>query len=312
MSMSISLAGVRVIDPILSTVARGFAAQQFIARQLLPNVPVPAAGGQIIQFGREEFRQYNNTRRAPGAATVRLPMGYAGAPYALSQFAIEVPVPREHMRDASRVPGINLGTIATQKGMRNGMLDLEVEAAALVRNTASYAASNRVALAGGSRFSDAAVDPFVALETGKEAIRAQIGLYPNTVAMGARVFAALKRNQAVLDRIKYTGTGQVTTQILADLLEVEQVLIGQGIQLDAADAATDIWGTDLIMAYTGIGAVDNAQPSFGFTYELEGHPLVEVPYWDASTKSWIYPVSYERVPVVAGNTAGYLIQTAAA
>lgn len=311
MSMSISLRGARVIDPVLSTVARGFAPQRFIAPLLLPRVPVMSAGGQIISFGREEFRQYN-AKRAPGSATVRLPIGYAGLPYACVQFSVDVPVPREHMRDASAVPGINLGRVATQKGMQNALLDLEVDAAALVRNTASYAASNRVALGAGSRFSDANVDPFIALEAGREAIRSQIGQYPNTVAMGARVFSALKRNAAVLDRIKYTGTGRLTAEILADLLEVEQVLVGSGIVADAADATSDIWGTDLIMANTAIGAVDNAQPSFGYTYELEGHPLVEQAYWDNETKSWLYGVTYERAPVVAGNTAGYLIQTAAA
>ena len=312
MSMSLSLRGARVIDPVLSTVARGFAPQNFIATRLLPRVPVIAAGGQIISFGREEFRQYNAAKRAPGAATARLPIGYAGQPYALVQFSLDVPVPREHMRDASAVPGINLGTIATQKGMRNAMLDLEVDAANLVRATASYPVGNRVALGAGARFSDPGVDPFIALEAGREAIRQQIGLYPNTIAMGARVFSAIKRNAAVLDRIKYTGTGRMTAEILADLLEVEQVLVGGGIVTDAADASSDIWGTDVIMANTAIGAMDNAQPSFGYTYEMEGHPLVEQAWWDNSTKSWLYGVTHERAPVIAGGSAGYLIQTAAA
>lgn len=310
MSMTMNARQVRIVDPVLSTVARGFRPQELVGSALFPRVGVPVSGGQIIEFGREEFRQYN-LRRAPGGATKRLPMGYGSRPYALFQDAVDVPVPREYARDAQRSPGLNLGTIATQKGMRTLMLGLEIEQANLARNTASYAASNRVALGAGSRFSDA-IDPMGAIEAGKEAVRSAIGVYPNTICMGARVMSALRRNAAMLDRIKYTQRGVMTEEILAEVFEVERVVVGKAISVDQADATTDVWGTDLIMAYTAIGSVDNAQPSFGYTYEMEGHPLVEQPYYDDEHKSWFYPVAYERTPVVAGNTAGYLIQTAAA
>ena len=311
MSMSITTAQARIVDPVLTNVARGFVQQNLAGLALFPTVPVMVTGGNILQFGREEFRQYN-IRRAPGAATKRLPMGYAGAPYALEQDALEIPVPREHMRDASRQPGLNLGTIATRKGMATIMLSLEVQQATLARNTASYPASNRVALGAGSRWSDATVNPSTSIETGREAIRTAVGVYPNTAVLSARAFAAARSNPLLLDRFKYTSAESVTTDMLARLWDLERVVIGRSVTADQADVTTDVWGTDVVLAYTAIGAMDNAQPSFGFTYTMEGHPLVEQSYWDAGTKSWIYPVTMERVPVVAGGGAGYLIQTAAA
>jgi hypothetical protein len=311
MSTTMSLRQARVVDPVLSTVARGFKAPAFVAPILFPRVPVPVAGGTIIEFGREEFRQLN-LRRAPGTATKRLPMGYGNRPYALVQDAVDVPVPREHARDAAIVPGINLGTIASQKGMRAMLQGLEMEAAALARATGTYAASNRIALGAGSRFSDAAVDPQIAIDNGREAVRAAIGLYPNTAILGPRVMSAVRRNPFIIDRVKYTGRDSVTTEILANLWELERVVVGQAVSLDATDTQVDIWGTDVVLAYTAVGPVDNAEPSYGFTYEMQGHPLVEQPYWDNQHKSWFYPVSYERVPVVAGAGGGYLIQTAAA
>jgi hypothetical protein len=310
MSMTMSARQVRVVDPVLSTVARGFREQMLIGDTLFPRVPVPLSGGTIIEFGREEFRQYN-LRRAPGGAAKRLPVGYGSRSYALVQDAVDVPVPREYTRDAQRSPGFNLGNIATNKGMRTLLLGLEVEQANLARNTATYPASNRIALGGGARFSDN-VDPMIALDAGREAIRAAIGVYPNTVAMGARVMTAIKRNTFMLDRIKYTQRGVMTEEILAEILEVERVVVGKSITVDQADVTSDVWGTDVVMAYTAIGSLDNAQPSYGYTYEMEAHPLVEQPYYDDSHKSWFYPVAYERAPVVAGGGAGYLIQTAAA
>lgn len=311
MSMSITLGQARIVDPVLSNVARGFRDQMRAGFALFPAVPVLLAGGNIIQFGREEFRQYA-LRRSPGARTARIPMGYSGQPYALVQDALEVPVPREHMRDASRQPGVNLGTVATQKGMRTALNALEVEQANLARNTASYPAGNRVALAGGSRWSDAAVNPGTSIETGREAIRAAVGVYPNVAVLSARAFAAARQNPILLDRFRFTSAESVTTDMLARLWNIDRVVIGMSVTVDQADVPTDVWGTDVVLAYTAVGPVDNAEPSFGFTYEMEGHPLVEQAYWDASCKSWIYPVTYERVPVVAGGGAGYLIQTAAA
>lgn len=309
-TMSVTLSQARVVDPVLSNVARGFTQQLLAGTALFPMVPVMLAGGNIIVFGDEEFRQYN-LRRAPGTATKRIPIGHAGAPYALFQDSVEVPVPREHMRDASRQPGLNLGTTATNKAMRTMMLALEVEQAALARTAANYAASNRVALAPGARWSNPGVDPAGTIETGREAIRAAVGVYPNTAVVSARAMAALRRNGPVLERIKYTGRDNVTEDLLASLWDVERVVVGRSLTRDAAGASTDCWGTDVVLAYTAIGALDNAEPSYGFTYQMEGHPLVEPAYWENSTKSWIYGATFERVPVIAGAGAGFLIQTAA-
>ncbi|HHA2602409.1 TPA: hypothetical protein ACOEOE_004596, partial [Stenotrophomonas maltophilia] len=52
------------------------------------------------------------------------------------------------------------------------------------------------------------------------------------------------------------------------------------------------------------------EPSYGYGYRIEGMPLVEVPYWDNSAKSWIYGVSNDATPVLAGMAAGYLISGA--
>lgn len=51
-----------------------------------------------------------------------------------------------------------------------------------------------------------------------------------------------------------------------------------------------------------------AEPAFGFTNVLDGHPFAETPYYDSGSKSWIYGATYERRPNVAYNTAAVLFQ----
>jgi hypothetical protein len=47
---------------------------------------------------------------------------------------------------------------------------------------------------------------------------------------------ALKRNPFMLDRIKYTQRGMLTEEILAEILEVERVVVGKAISADQAMA----------------------------------------------------------------------------
>jgi hypothetical protein len=309
--MSMSMTQVRVVDPILSTVARGYRQQNLVGEALFPRVGVAVAGGQIIEFGKEAFRLYN-ARRAPGGATKRIDWGFLGKPYALVQDALEGKVPREWMRDASRVPGIDLGSRATRTVMGSILLGLEHEQAQAARTLANYAAGNRITLASGSRWSDDAVDPTPHIEAGREAIRAAVGMYPNVALLGAKAFSAARSNPKILERFKHTSATSVTEEMLARIWDVDRVVVGKAVfAAGADDAFGDVWGGDVILAYTAVGSQGNEVPSYGYTYEMEGHPLVEQPYWDANAKSWIYGVTYERQPVIAGADAGYLIQTAA-
>ena len=66
----------RVIDPILTAVARAAAMQQaMVANVLFPTVPVGQRAGKIISFSNEGFKLYN-TVRAPGANTKRVQFGF--------------------------------------------------------------------------------------------------------------------------------------------------------------------------------------------------------------------------------------------
>ncbi len=59
----------RVLDPILSAIARGYRSPKAaVANVLFPIIPVGLRGGRIISFGSDDFKLVNSAR-APGAAT---------------------------------------------------------------------------------------------------------------------------------------------------------------------------------------------------------------------------------------------------
>lgn len=299
---------VRVIDPILTTHAQGYKQATLVGLKLFPTVPVSQRGGQVIEFGKEAFTLFN-ARRAPGSGTKRVQFGYLGKPYALLSDSLEGVVPREHIGEAA-VPGINLGQRATNNVMRSLLLALEHEQAALARNAANYSAGHKVDLAG-AKWSNPANNPSTDIEAGKEAIRASIGLYPNVVLLSAKAFAAAKNNPHIVERFKYTSKESITADMLANLWDVEEVVVGSAVVADPQSGVfSDVWGNDVVMAYAApsSGSVNAEEPSYGYTYTLDGNPLVEQAYYENNAKSWMYPVTYERSPVLSGITAGYLLQ----
>lgn len=300
----------RVIDPVLTQVARGYTNPAFAGLSLFPAVPVGARGGRVIQFGKEHFRLYN-TARAPGGQVARIQTAYSSTQYALDQHGIEESVPYELMDDAAKVPGIDLGAAAVRRGQDIIGLRLEKAQADLARNASAYAVSNKITLAGSSQWSHADSDPIAAVEVGKEAVRTQTGARPNTLLVSAAVFAALKVHPKIVDRLKYTGREIATAELMAALLGLERVVVGDAV-FESGGTMADVWGKDAILAYTAIGSVDAARPSFGYTYRLDGAPMVEEPYQDRSIRSWVYPIFDEVAPVIAGAEAGYLFQNAVA
>ncbi len=302
-----------VIDPILTTHARGYRNSTFISSALFPRVTIPNRSMRVIKFGKESFRMLN-TRRAPGANKKRVQYGYASDPVSLAQDALEGVVPVEHQEEAESVPGIDLGAGAINMVLDVVDLNLEYESAQIARATGSYDANHKIAMAGADRWSDPASDPSGDVSAAKEIIRRSIGRYPNTLVLGPNTGNALKNHPKVKDQFKYTGRDSVTVDMLAAFFDVKKVVVGAAVYLpDTADDATlanDVWGDDAILAYVP-EAGDNYQvPSYGYTYELMGYPNVELPYFERSTDSWIYPTKVERRPILTGAEAGFLFQNA--
>lgn len=304
-----------VVDPILSTHARGYRNSEFISHLLFPRVTIPNRSMRVLRFGKESFRKLN-TRRAPGAQKKRIQYGYASDPVALVQDALEGLVPIEHQEEAAKIPGINLG-----RGAVNMVLDVvdlghEYEAAQLARGAANYDANHKLVMAGADRWTSETSDPAGDVQGANEAIRRSIGRYGNTLTLSPSAFNALRNHPNIKEQFKYTSKDSITAEMLAAYFDIKRVIVGKAVWLpeNAADdaLASDVWGDDAILAYvpeTG----DNFQvPSYGYTYELNGYPQVEVPYFDRSSDSWIYPTKNERRVYLTGAEGGFLFQNAGA
>lgn len=319
--MSMTLKQARLVDPVLTKHAQGYANPEFVGMALFPSVEVTMAGGQVVEFGREAFVRYA-ARRAPGSTVKRVPMGYFGRPYQLINEALDAEVPRELERDAQEGADVDLSMRAVNVVMRALRLGLEIDQANIARSTASYPFAHRVALSGTSQWSDTAnSNPIAHVDTGMEAIRRATGLYPNVMVLPSSVYRVARNHPKLKAAFAGDQAGALGVEQIARAFDIPRVMVAGAVQATTAepigaaapaDIFADVWGKDVILAYAPATPSGMEEPSYGYTYTMKGHPFVEQGRWDGDTRSWVHGVSYERVPVLSGITAGYLIQNAIA
>lgn len=303
----------RVLDPILTAVARGYRSPKAaVANVLFPMVPVGVRAGRILSFGPDDFKLIS-TARAPGANTRRVQFGYSSETFALADHRLEGSVPVELQEEAQAVPGIDLASTAVRRVQNMMALEREKKAADLARNAALYASDNKATLSGTSQWSDPASDPFTDIMDAKEVIRGKTGEMPNVLEAGPKVLTALRTHPKVLERLSTAKDRPPATLMqLQALFELDQIVKGEAVYHDGTQFQ-DVWGKDAILAFTTPASMQEmGSPNFGYTYQLQDRPIVQEAYYDGNTHTWYYPVSDAYQPVFTGPSAGFLFSAAAA
>ena len=295
----------RVVDPVLTNIARGFKNAAHIAENLFPVVSVSKEGGKIPEFTKESFKIYN-TERAIRAKSNRInPENRTEIDFVLTEHDLEYPIDYRE-QDEDIFPSRLHATTVVTDGIS---LRLEKLAADIAQNLSTYPTGNKVTLSAGDKFTESSSNPFTIFETAKEAVRGKIAKRPNVCVIGASAYSALKEHPAVLDRIKYTQSAVITPEILRQLLDFEQLYIGDSVYATDAGAFQDIWKDNVVIAYVPKTMKDVPrsyyEPAFAYTLRKKNNPIVDS-YTEAGKVEIIRNTDL-FVSKVVGPDAGYLI-----
>lgn len=315
--MGMTLAEIRLKqNPILTSLLLGMGQGSYIAEQLFPRLPQTLSGITLAKVGNESKRKYD-LRRAPGTPTKRISIKFEGKTYTVEQHAVDVPIPRELLREADESRRLNVGNHLEISGIAMTtandvlLLDYEIQVAALATDPAIYAGGHVVALAGGAKWSAATGTPVTDIRAASDVIRKKIGKRPNKLTLSADAFTAVSTNAEVKGYLPNSNLGPANLEQLKTIFNVAEIVVGDAVWIDDNDTGRDVWGNNAILAYVPkIGGnnsnISLAEPGFGFTNVIEGHPFSETPYYDNELKSWIYGATYERRPNVAYDDAAFL------
>ncbi len=293
----------RMVDPVLTTIAQGYNNASMVARFLFPHVKVSKLKGKIPVFGKEAFI-IRQTERAIRANSNRIPP----SDLQLVEFQTkerDVEIAIDYLEEEESPNYLKYEERITKELMDILQLGKEKEAADLALDPNNYATGLKTIIDATTAFDDdtLASDPIDIIRDGAMAVRNKIARYPNTMIIGDATYQALMKHSKIQNRIKYAGISSVTSKVLAELTDIPNIHVGMSVYTTDGTTFTDVWGDNIVLAYvdqSDKGSRTEFNPSYGYTFQREGMPEIDTYYENGG-----------KIKVVR-NTDNYTIKSVAA
>lgn len=302
------------VDAVMTGIALAYSNKALIADDVLPRVPV---GGQTFRY-----MKFDPAERMTIPATL---VGRKGRPNEVEFAATEAAgqvfdyglddvVPNDDV--ATAPAGYDPIGNAVQGLTDLILLDREVRVASMVQDPANYATGNKTTLTTGEYWDDPDSDPVTQILDFLES-----GLVrPNVAVFSQKVFDRLRQHPKVV-AAAYSGGGNATTggvvtrQALANVLEIDRILVGAGFVNTAKPGQTPTrsrtWANHAAFLHINPLANTRQGMTFGFTAQWQGRVSGRIPEPVTGLRGATRVRVGESVGelIVAGD-AGYLVQNA--
>jgi hypothetical protein len=281
--MSGPLQGDVYVSTPLTNVAVAYfqTARNFIADRVFPNIPVQLQGGQYWIYDREDWNRDQMKKRADATESAGGGYKLTRAPYFADVWAFHKDIGDQTRANAGGM--INMDRDATNfvsmKGvlrreiafaedyLRPGVWDFELDGVSATPTAGEFL-----------QWSDPNSTPIEDVRTAKRRVLQRTGFLPNKLTLGVAVYDALLDHPDIIDRIKYGQTpgapAMANEQILAQLFEVEEVLVSRAISNFATTGADEnndfIVGNHALLSYAP-ASPSILEPSAGYTFSWTGY-----------------------------------------
>lgn len=225
---------------------------KFVGTKVFPIVPNDRKSDRFAQYDRGDFMRDEMQIRGPGAES-------AGGGYRVTTndtFSCDVwsfHVDTDYQTDANTdAPFNNDNDAAIYLGQKD-LIRKEVAWGANYFTTgvwtgglkASGSNGDLVANTDFTPWDDVASTPIEDVDAQKAEIESNTGHMPNTLVLNRRGWFALKNHPDIVDRIKHVSRDSVTTAMVANLMEIDRILVSGGASNSAQEGVTAV--TDYIM-----------------------------------------------------------------
>ena len=224
----------------------------FVAGKVVPTVPVVKQSDKYFLYTRQDWFRADAQPRAPGTESAGGGFRVTNDVYFCDRVALHMDVSDPERANCD--PAVNLDVDATEYITEQILLKQEIDFVTFAMTTASgwLGASNSTNLVGQAapastssnfrQWNDVASTPIEDIRGEMTSIAKNTGRKPNTLILGPQVWTALADHPDVLDRIKYTERGVVTTDLLASLLDLEQVVVMWAVKDSATEGRAGSYG----------------------------------------------------------------------
>ena len=282
------------INAALSQFAAGTATNaqaRMIAQLVAPEITVDKQSDSYYIFDAADLR-IDKPEYSAGANVARVVRSESEGTYKCKEFALEEAIPWGRLANADA--GLRIERRATAGLVNKLMLRREKAVADVLFATGTF--TNTAALAGANRWDVDTSNPVKAVSDAREAVRLLCGLDPNTVVMGAAVWAALRNHPDITSRVAGLVAGTPATEAqAAAALGIERVLVGTAVYNAAAEGAAasnaNVWGKFASVCYIDPAAgrdVDGAiVPMQQFVWDGVADPFSTFTYESNESRSHV-------------------------
>jgi hypothetical protein len=234
-------------DVALTNVSLAYRNMQFIAREIAPEVAVRKQSDRYFIYdpGKTHLAGGGDLR-APGAPASEVDFQLSTGAYFCDGHALASSIPDEEREnsDAPLRPEVDRVEYLTERIL----LGQEKALAAALRDATTGLPTEG---SEGTPWDDPAFDVTTRIEAGRSAIMAGAQVAPNTLVLSQPVFTAIRNHPLVTERVKYTRLGTIGATELAQLFDVERVLVARAMHIAAPGdtAPTHVWGRDAFLLH---------------------------------------------------------------
>lgn len=252
-------------------------ASAFIADKVFPIVPVRRQSDVFYVYNKGDFMRDEAQVRGAGTESAGGDYGVAASdPYHCRKHAFHYDVTEEER--ANYDEPLNADTDATEFVSQKMLIRREMEWASKFFKTGVWGteitgADSNPSSGQAIKWNLATSNPILDITNAAVQMASETGYRPNTLVLSPFAFNALKNHEDILDRIKYTQKGIVTTDLLATLFEVQHVYVAWSVVNNAAKGATDsvsfIMGKHALLCYANPSPALR-KPSAGYIFAWTG------------------------------------------
>lgn len=257
----------------------------FGAARMFPVIGVQKQADKFFTYSREDWLRSDAQPRAPGAEAEVSGYRLSTDNYFCERYALAHDISDPERANAD--PAVqNLDMDATEYLTEQILLRNEKDFVSNFFTTGVWdGASSSTDMTGSStspsstasnflQWNDVASTPIEDIRGEYTNVASLTGRRPNTLGLGAQTWTALADHPDILDRIKYTERGVVTTDLLASLLDLDDVVNLWAIENTNAEGSSSgsysfVAGKNALLAYVE-RSPGLRRPSAGYTFVWTG------------------------------------------
>lgn len=268
------------VDAILTNISVAYMQNRdnFIADKVFPVIPVDKKSDKYFKYTKNDWFRDEAQRRAPATESAGGGYNLSTDTYSADVFAFHKDVPDQIVANADSPlnPLREAAEFVTHRLLLRKELQFvsDFMASGVWGTTVQGTAGTATAGLTSTQWSNyTSSDPIEDIEAAKAKILSNTGMEANTLVLGYEVFRQLKNHPDLVDRIKYTSSQTITSDMIAAMFDIPRVIVSKAVKATNLEGASEAYafatGKTALLCHVA-PQPGLMTPSAGYTFSWTG------------------------------------------